>query len=108
MTIEATRFSGGGPRPETGLDIKMLVDGGAYDVRRVLAAPGERHGPGRHGGDACVCVLAGSVRFEVGGAGHELGPGDILWVPADVLRGFEAGPAGAELLAVHLPRRCLS
>jgi len=53
-------------------------------------------------------VLAGSVRFEVGGAGHELGPGDILWVPADVLRGFEAGPAGAELLAVHLPRRCLS
>jgi quercetin dioxygenase-like cupin family protein len=106
MTVAATRFAGGGTRPAPGLDVRLLVDGGAYDVHRILASAGERHGPARHGGDACVCVLAGSVDFEVDGEGHQLSPGDVLWVPAGSLRAFAAGPAGAELLAIHLPRGC--
>ena len=44
-------------------------------------------------------VLSGSatVRFEDGSA--ELGEWDVIRIPADVARSFQAGPEGAELLA---------
>jgi quercetin dioxygenase-like cupin family protein len=101
---EAMRFAGDGAGATEGVDARLLVDRGVYDVRRVAAAPNAAHGPGRYAGDACVCVLAGSVTFTVEGRAYQLRQRDVLWVPAGVLRAFAAGPEGAELLAVHLPR----
>lgn len=104
VTEEAVRFAAGGFRGQDGVDARCLVDGGVYDLRRVVAAPGAAHGPGSYAGDACVCVLAGSVTFTVGGRPYELRERDVLWVPAGALRQFTAGPAGAEILAAHLPK----
>ena len=103
MMAHAIRFADREGLPAAGLQARTLIDGGLYDVRRVLAGPGEVHGPARFGGDACVCVLEGSVRFEVDGSIHDLGPRDVLWVPAGSLRRFVAGDGGVALLAVHLP-----
>jgi quercetin dioxygenase-like cupin family protein len=100
---EALAFPAGGSAPAAGLDVRLLVDGGTYDLRRIVAAPSGSNGPGRYAGDAAVCVLSGSVEFTVDGRVHRLGPRDALWVPAGASRGFTAGPEGAELLAVHLP-----
>ncbi|HEY1597830.1 MAG TPA: cupin domain-containing protein [Thermoleophilaceae bacterium] len=48
-------------------------------------------------------VLTGSARIKVGDEVVELGEWDALRVPADVTRGFEAGPEGAEILAFGAP-----
>lgn len=83
---------------------RMLVDGGVYDIRRLAVGPGGSHGPGRHHGDAVVYISRGLVTFEVNRQIFPLEAGDVLWVPAGAQRGFVAGPAGALLLAIHLPR----
>jgi mannose-6-phosphate isomerase-like protein (cupin superfamily) len=48
-------------------------------------------------------VIAGSARAKVGDEVVELGPLDALRVDKDTPRSFEAGPEGAELLAVGAP-----
>lgn len=100
----AMRFPLGIPATDSVVDVTTLVDGGVYDIRRVAVGPHRSHGPGRHHGDACVCVVQGSVEFTVDGRAHALTAGDLLWVPADASRGFAAGGDGAALLAIHLPR----
>lgn len=48
-------------------------------------------------------VIAGSLRAKVGDEVHELGPLDALRVAKDTMRSFEAGPEGAEMIAVGAP-----
>jgi mannose-6-phosphate isomerase-like protein (cupin superfamily) len=48
-------------------------------------------------------VLSGSARMKLEDEIVELGQWDALRVAADVTRGFEAGPDGAELLAFGAP-----
>ena len=48
-------------------------------------------------------LLRGSARAKVGDDVLELKPWDALRVPAETMRGFEAGPDGAELLAFGAP-----
>jgi mannose-6-phosphate isomerase-like protein (cupin superfamily) len=48
-------------------------------------------------------VLSGSLRAKLGDEVVELGPFDAVRVPKNTMRGFEAGPEGAELLAVGAP-----
>lgn len=48
-------------------------------------------------------VLSGSLRAKVEDETVELGPFDALRVHKDTMRGFEAGPEGAEVLAVGAP-----
>jgi mannose-6-phosphate isomerase-like protein (cupin superfamily) len=48
-------------------------------------------------------VLRGSLRAKLGDELVELGPLDALRVPAETMRGFEAGPEGADLLAFGAP-----
>jgi mannose-6-phosphate isomerase-like protein (cupin superfamily) len=48
-------------------------------------------------------VIAGGARFKIGDDVVELGPWDALRVPADTMRGMEAGPDGAEILAFGAP-----
>jgi quercetin dioxygenase-like cupin family protein len=49
-------------------------------------------------------VLAGSGRALLDGEVHELRQWDVLRVAPDVVRAFEAGPDGLDLIAVGGPR----
>ena len=48
-------------------------------------------------------VISGSLRAKVEDEVVELGPFDALRVHKDTTRGFEAGPEGAELIAIGAP-----
>jgi uncharacterized cupin superfamily protein len=48
-------------------------------------------------------VLSGSARVKLDDEIVELSPMDALRIPASTMRGFEAGPEGAELLAFGAP-----
>jgi quercetin dioxygenase-like cupin family protein len=48
-------------------------------------------------------VVSGSVRVRLGDEVHELNEWDVVRVPKDTARGFEAGPEGVELLAIGAP-----
>jgi len=48
-------------------------------------------------------VLTGSLLANVEGEVVELQPFDALRVHKDTIRGFEAGPDGAELIAIGAP-----
>jgi quercetin dioxygenase-like cupin family protein len=48
-------------------------------------------------------VVNGSVRVKLGDEVHELQQWDVVRVPKDTPRGFEAGPKGVELIAIGAP-----
>jgi quercetin dioxygenase-like cupin family protein len=48
-------------------------------------------------------VITGSLRFKVEDEVHELGPWDVIRVHNDTMRGMEAGPDGAEFVAIGAP-----
>jgi len=48
-------------------------------------------------------VVEGSGRINVGGEVVELAPWDVIRVPPDEMRAFEAGPDGLEFLAFGAP-----
>jgi len=48
-------------------------------------------------------VLGGSLRVKVDNEVKELGPWDAIRVSKDTPRGFEAGPDGAEFIAIGAP-----
>jgi mannose-6-phosphate isomerase-like protein (cupin superfamily) len=48
-------------------------------------------------------VLSGSIRAKVEDEVHELAPFDALRVDSGTTRSFEAGPEGAELIAIGAP-----
>jgi mannose-6-phosphate isomerase-like protein (cupin superfamily) len=48
-------------------------------------------------------VVSGTLRAKVGDDVLELGPFDALRVDKDIVRGFEGGPEGAELIAIGAP-----
>ena len=48
-------------------------------------------------------LLAGGARFKLDDEVIELGAWDALRVPVDTMRGMEAGPEGAEILAFGAP-----
>jgi quercetin dioxygenase-like cupin family protein len=48
-------------------------------------------------------LVSGSARFKVGDEIHELKPWDAVRVHKDAMRGFEAGPDGAEFVVVGCP-----
>ena len=60
---------------------------------------GHRHGEQ----EEVYVVLSGTARFKVEDEIVELKPLDALRVPGPVTRGMEAGPDGAEVLAVGAP-----
>jgi mannose-6-phosphate isomerase-like protein (cupin superfamily) len=48
-------------------------------------------------------VLSGSLRMKVGDKVEELGPWDAIRLAKETARGFEAGPEGAEVIAIGAP-----
>jgi mannose-6-phosphate isomerase-like protein (cupin superfamily) len=68
-------------------------------------APGYRIPFGHKHGEQeeIYLLLSGSARMKLDDDIVELGPLDVLRVPPDVTRGFEAGPEGAEIVAFGAP-----
>jgi mannose-6-phosphate isomerase-like protein (cupin superfamily) len=48
-------------------------------------------------------VVNGSMRVKLGDEVHELTQWDVVRVPKDTMRSFEAGPEGVEIIAVGAP-----
>ena len=48
-------------------------------------------------------LVSGSARIKVGDEVHDLKPWDAVRVHKDTVRGFEAGPEGAEFIAIGAP-----
>jgi quercetin dioxygenase-like cupin family protein len=48
-------------------------------------------------------VVSGQLRINLEGDVKELGPWDAVRVSKDTMRGLEAGPEGAELIAIGAP-----
>jgi quercetin dioxygenase-like cupin family protein len=48
-------------------------------------------------------LISGSMRVKLEDDVHELNPWDAVRVHKDTMRGFEAGPDGAEFIAVGAP-----
>lgn len=48
-------------------------------------------------------VISGTLRVKVGDDIHELKPWDAIRVSKETARGFEAGPEGAEFIAIGAP-----
>ena len=48
-------------------------------------------------------VVKGSLRVKVEDEVHELKPWDVIRIHKDTMRGLEAGPEGAEIVAVGAP-----
>lgn len=77
-------------------------------LRRATLAPGAATPRRRHPYDTLVIVEDGRAAAEAGAAGHDLGPGDTLTVPARLpYRLANAGDAPLRLIAVHANGRVL-
>ncbi|MDQ3822785.1 MAG: cupin domain-containing protein [Actinomycetota bacterium] len=48
-------------------------------------------------------VVSGGLRAKLGDEVVDLGPWDAIRIAKDTMRGFEAGPDGAELIAIGVP-----
>jgi mannose-6-phosphate isomerase-like protein (cupin superfamily) len=48
-------------------------------------------------------VVSGSLRLKLGDEVKELGPWDAVRISKETMRGVEAGPEGAEVLAIGAP-----
>jgi len=68
-------------------------------------APGYRIPFGHHHGEQeeVYLIVAGSARMKLDDEIVDLKQWDALRVPAEVTRGFEAGPDGAEIVAFGAP-----
>jgi quercetin dioxygenase-like cupin family protein len=58
--------------------------------------------------DVVYVVVAGSMTLTVGEERHELGVGDALIVPKNVVRDAVAGPDGVRYLTAHRRRGLLT
>ena len=48
-------------------------------------------------------VVSGSLRLKLGDDVKELGPWDAIRISKETMRGLEAGPEGAEVIAIGAP-----
>lgn len=48
-------------------------------------------------------VISGSLRVKLGDTVEELGPWDAIRISNETVRSFEAGPEGAEVIAIGCP-----
>lgn len=70
--------------------------------------PGARFPRHRHAQEQITLVQEGDVTFTVGDDVQTLSAGGWSVVPSDVEHGLEAGPGGARIVAVIVPRRASS
>lgn len=59
----------------------------------------------KHSQEQITLVEMGEVKFTVAGTVHRMGPDDWSLIPPNVEHGLRAGPQGARLLAIVVPKR---
>ena len=80
---------------------------GAYSMIELMEPPGASVALHRHPSwQETFVVLEGRFDFEVAGARHALGPGEILVVPRGAAHGFSCtSPEAGRLLTISTPSR---
>ena len=81
-----------------------LLGSGPSEISSVVLPPGTTLGPHRHTGPVAAGVVSGAVTFVLGADGTgrvELGPGDYVWIEANVMHDEETSD-GVELVVAHL------
>jgi mannose-6-phosphate isomerase-like protein (cupin superfamily) len=98
---ERGRLDDLGEAPATGERHRVVAHLGAARIEHILS--GRLAAPERFVGEAdeWVLVLAGGARLEVGGAVHDLSPGDWVLLPAGVSHVLHETRPGTSWLAVH-------
>jgi mannose-6-phosphate isomerase-like protein (cupin superfamily) len=81
---------------------RKYLDSEHLGISHFRYAPGFTATDGHHHEvqEEAYVVLSGSGRIRLDDEAVELRPWDVVRVAPEVVRGFEAGPAGLELLAV--------
>ncbi|HTX09485.1 MAG TPA: cupin domain-containing protein [Solirubrobacteraceae bacterium] len=76
-----------------------------YRMRYFEVAPGGRTARERHAHDHGVMIVAGRARVTLGDQVHEVGEGDVVYVPGNELHCFETlGPDALGFVCVVGPR----
>src|SRR5437660_9341953 len=77
---------------------------GAVTVMEMTIPPGMGPPPHAHPGSESVYVLEGTLRYHIGDAVHEGGPGSVFHVPAGIVENFEpTGDKPLRVLATYTP-----
>jgi quercetin dioxygenase-like cupin family protein len=91
-------------QPFSGVTRRTLASERAT-VTRYDFEPGARFPIHRHAQEQITLVERGEVEFDAGGTVASLGAGDWSVVAPNVPHGVRAGPNGARILAIIVPRR---
>jgi quercetin dioxygenase-like cupin family protein len=90
--------------PYPGLHRRTFESEGAT-VNQYVFAPSARFPLHRHPQEQITLVEYGEVEMTIAGEVSTLSGGDWSVVAADVEHGIQAGPGGARILAIVVPRR---
>ncbi len=93
--------------PYPGIE-RTSFDSESATVTRYRFAPNARFPLHRHEQEQLTMITAGRATLTANGSEQQLGPGNWSVVPGGVEHGLQAGEAGAEFLAVVVPRRAHS
>lgn len=96
MKLERVPWRGSAAPREAALRARLSAEG--FAALRWSDPPGKEYPPHRHDHDESLWLVRGSLRFEIGGRTHELGPGDRLMLPGGTVHAAVAGPDGATYL----------
>jgi quercetin dioxygenase-like cupin family protein len=96
MRLRRIPWKGEGEPGENAL--RRLLEAEGFEVHAWRDPADRIYGEHHHDCDESLCVVRGSMRFEVKGRGYTLGPGDRLLLPAHTAHRAIAGPDGAAYL----------
>lgn len=99
---ERSRMARTGLEVEQGRTARTLVKDGSLRVTLIVLGPGGELREHSAPGPITVHALDGRVRFSTGGEDHDLVPGDLLALGADVPHSVTSREGGAFLLTMAL------
>ena len=88
------------------IDVKLDAEktGDAFTLLEITNPPGGGVPPHVHErDDETVVLVEGTVTALIDGAPEQMSPGDVVFIPRGVVHAFEAGDAGARVIAITSP-----
>jgi quercetin dioxygenase-like cupin family protein len=76
---------------------------GALTVMEMTIPKGGNPPPHTHPGSETVCVLEGTLRYDIGGQTFECGPGTVISIPKGTWETFELTSDTARVLITYSP-----
>jgi len=68
-------------RKPTQHECKLRLQEEGYDVTEWNDPPGSNYQTHQHRHDECICIVEGSMEFEIESLRYKLQPGDCLYLP---------------------------